>query len=81
MFYALLIICAVDAPTCDAEHAIFAEQSPLPFSSEEACRAGAFEHVREIWGRIPALRDGVEYQVVIDCEQAEPHAGVKPKRN
>jgi hypothetical protein len=69
--YALLFICALDAPSCDAPHAIFAEQSPLPFSSEEACRAAAFAQLREICGRISALRKGVEYQVVIDCEEAK----------
>lgn len=65
MFYALIVICALDAP-CDLDHAIHATQSAPIYRSEDECVAGARAHLPRM--DVPALREGVPYQVDITCE-------------
>jgi hypothetical protein len=70
MLYALVVVCLAAEPTCDVEHAIFAEQSPPLFNSETECHHGAIAHLQN--ERIPSLKAETDYQVVIECSAAEP---------
>ena len=72
MFYALLIICPIIAPTCDLDHAVEAEQSPPIFASKEACLFGAVAHLHET--PMARLAPDTEYQVEIECEMTEEPA-------
>jgi hypothetical protein len=72
MFYALLIICPAVAPACDLDRAVYAEQSPPIFASEDQCVMGALAHLREI--SLPQLKADTEYQIEIECEMTEEPA-------
>ena len=72
MFYALLIICQAVAPVCDLDHAVYAEQSPPIFASEDRCVMGALAHLREM--PLPRLEADTEYQIEIECEMTEEPA-------
>ena len=72
LFWALIVICAVDAPVCDMDHKIYAEKSEPEFPSELTCRAAALAHVQAMWGHIPGVKPGDEYQVTINCQPGEP---------
>lgn len=65
-FYALIVICALAEPTCDAEHAVYATQSAPIFDTEQECLDASRAHIAHRY--IPALRRGESYQIEITCE-------------
>ena len=71
MYYALLLVCLASTPDCDAEHAIWAEQSAPLFSDLEECYAAARAHLRHHWPEIRAIEPDAELKAVAICTQAQ----------
>jgi hypothetical protein len=65
MLYALICVCMIAEPICDAEHAIWAEQSDPIFSSEDECQHTAV--LRVAHARIPKLEENTRYQIEVTC--------------
>jgi hypothetical protein len=68
MFYALLIVCLASAPECDLDNAVWAQQSPPIFESNDGCVRGAMSHLHEV--PIPQLKENTEYQIDVECTKA-----------
>lgn len=66
MFYALIVICTLTEPVCDAEHAVYADQSAPLFETEGECIAGARAHI--VHTPLPMLKADTQYQIEITCE-------------
>jgi hypothetical protein len=73
MFYATLIVCKAvtsdwDAKQeCDLDHAVYAEQSPPIFDSEEECMDGVIERLYNY--PIDGLDPDTQYDISIECEK------------
>lgn len=65
MFYALICICLLTEPVCDAEHAIWAEQSSPIFDDEDECQQAALIHVAH--SKIDKLEEDTQYQIDVEC--------------
>lgn len=65
MLYALICVCMIAEPICDAERAIWAEQSDPIFSSEDECQRAALLHVAHT--SIPKLEENTQYQIEVTC--------------
>ena len=76
MLYVLIIICAASAPSCDLDHASWAEQSPPLFDDEDECFDSARMHLEMNWNDIPALKSlgeyGGEHKTVLICTEVIP---------
>jgi hypothetical protein len=65
MLYAFVTVCALAEPICDAEHAIWAEQSDPIFSTEDECKRAAL--MRAVHASIPKLEENTQYQIEVTC--------------
>jgi hypothetical protein len=65
MLYALVCVCMIAEPICDAEHAIWAEQSDPIFDTEQECQSAAL--LRVAHADIPKLQENTQYQIEVTC--------------
>ncbi len=69
MIYVMIIVCAAAVPTCDVEHAVWAQQSAPIFDDADECFADAKLHLAMNWDDIDVLHNLGAHRTVLICTE------------